>query len=56
MVHKSLYLHSKLILPSEYIVSLDLAVEYGQDLKKIQFKDQSWLGLKTRSRKCFLNL
>lgn len=31
--------------------SLDLAVEYGQDLKKIQFKDQSWLGLKTRSRK-----
>ena len=28
----------------------DLAVEYGQDLKKIQFKDQSWLGLKTRSR------
>lgn len=31
--------------------ALDLAVEYGQDLKKIQFKDQSWLGLKTRSRK-----
>lgn len=30
---------------------LDLAVEYGQDLKKIHFKDQSWLGLKTRSRK-----
>lgn len=29
---------------------LELAVETGQDLKKITFKDQSWLGLKTRSR------
>lgn len=38
-----------------FLVSLDLAVEYGQDLKKIQFKDQSWLGLKTRSRKYFSN-
>ncbi|KAK6626945.1 hypothetical protein RUM43_003224 [Polyplax serrata] len=28
----------------------ELAVETGQDLKKITFKDQSWLGLKTRSR------
>lgn len=28
-----------------------MAVEMGQDLKKITFKDQSWLGLKTRSRK-----
>lgn len=28
-----------------------MAVEHGQDLKKIQFKDQSWLGLKTRSSK-----
>ncbi|XP_049874595.1 integrin-linked protein kinase [Pectinophora gossypiella] len=28
----------------------ELAVQQGQDLKKIQFKDQSWLGLKTRSR------
>lgn len=27
----------------------DIAVEVGQDLKKIKFKDQSWLGLKTRS-------
>nr|CAD7424851.1 unnamed protein product [Timema monikensis] len=27
----------------------ELAVETGQDLKKITFKDQSWLGLKTRS-------
>jgi len=35
------------------LVSSDLAVEYGQDLKKIQFKDQNWLGLKTRSRKHF---
>ncbi|KYQ53727.1 Integrin-linked protein kinase [Trachymyrmex zeteki] len=33
----------------------DLAVEYGQDLKKIQFKDQSWLGLKTRSRDATLS-
>jgi hypothetical protein len=30
---------------------LELALETGQDLKKITFKDQSWLGLKTRSRK-----
>ncbi len=29
---------------------LELAVQYGQDLKKREFKDQSWLGLKTRSR------
>jgi hypothetical protein len=29
----------------------ELAVETGQDLKKITFKDQSWQGLKTRSRK-----
>lgn len=29
----------------------EMAVEMGQDLKKITFKDQSWLGLKTRSRK-----
>jgi hypothetical protein len=35
-----------------YTTSLpELAVETGQDLKKITFKDQSWLGLKTRSRK-----
>ncbi|KYM89686.1 Integrin-linked protein kinase [Atta colombica] len=33
----------------------DLAMEYGQDLKKIQFKDQSWLGLKTRSRDATLS-
>ncbi|KAH9629346.1 hypothetical protein HF086_017721 [Spodoptera exigua] len=26
----------------------ELATQQGQDLKKIQFKDQSWLGLKTR--------
>lgn len=25
----------------------DIAVEYGQDLKKIKFKDQSWLGKST---------
>lgn len=29
----------------------DLALQSGQDLTKINFKDQSWLGLKTRSRK-----
>lgn len=33
----------------------DLAVEAGQDLKKIKFKDQSWLGLKTRSRDATLS-
>ncbi|KAL3275029.1 hypothetical protein HHI36_019801 [Cryptolaemus montrouzieri] len=31
------------------------AVEAGQDLKKIKFKDQSWLGLKTRSRDATLS-
>lgn len=33
----------------------ELAVETGQDLKKINFKDQSWLGLKTRSRDATLS-
>ncbi|CAH0390689.1 unnamed protein product [Bemisia tabaci] len=33
----------------------DLAVELGQDTKKINFKDQSWLGLKTRSRDASLS-
>lgn len=33
----------------------DIAVEVGQDLKKIKFKDQSWLGLKTRSRDATLS-
>ncbi|EEZ99715.1 integrin-linked protein kinase isoform X1 [Tribolium castaneum] len=33
----------------------DMAVESGQDLKKIIFKDQSWLGLKTRSRDATLS-
>uniref|UniRef100_A0A1B6DEG8 Uncharacterized protein n=1 Tax=Clastoptera arizonana TaxID=38151 RepID=A0A1B6DEG8_9HEMI len=33
----------------------ELAVESGQDLKKINFKDQSWLGLKTRSRDATLS-
>lgn len=32
-----------------------MAVNQGQDLKKIQFKDQSWLGLKTRSRDATLS-
>ncbi|XP_015374320.1 PREDICTED: integrin-linked protein kinase-like [Diuraphis noxia] len=31
----------------------DLALQSGQDLTKINFKDQSWLGLKTRSSKIF---
>lgn len=30
----------------------DMAVDSGQNLEKVAFKDQSWLGLKTRSRKC----
>lgn len=33
----------------------DQAVEQGQDLKKIRFKDQNWLGLKTRSRDATLS-
>ncbi|XP_050513815.1 integrin-linked protein kinase [Diabrotica virgifera virgifera] len=33
----------------------DIAVESGQDLKKIKFKDQSYLGLKTRSRDATLS-
>uniref|UniRef100_A0A1L8DMB4 Putative tyrosine kinase specific for activated gtp-bound n=1 Tax=Nyssomyia neivai TaxID=330878 RepID=A0A1L8DMB4_9DIPT len=33
----------------------DLAVESGQELRKINFKDQSWLGLKTRSRDATLS-
>ncbi|KAJ8713265.1 hypothetical protein PYW07_013635 [Mythimna separata] len=33
----------------------ELATQQGQDLKKIQFKDQSWLGLKTRSRDATLS-
>nr|CAG4636933.1 EOG090X04G6 [Ceriodaphnia reticulata] len=33
----------------------ELAVESGQDLKRIGFKDQSWLGLKTRSRDATLS-
>lgn len=30
-------------------------METGQDLRKITFKDQSWLGLKTRSRDATLS-
>ncbi|CAH1119591.1 unnamed protein product [Phaedon cochleariae] len=33
----------------------DLAVDAGQDLKTIKFKDQSWLGMKTRSRDATLS-
>ncbi|XP_059050666.1 integrin-linked protein kinase [Achroia grisella] len=33
----------------------EMAVQQGQELKKIQFKDQSWLGLKTRSRDATLS-
>lgn len=33
----------------------DLAVESGQELRKISFKDQSWLGMKTRSRDATLS-
>lgn len=33
----------------------DLAIESGQELKKLSFKDQSWLGLKTRSRDATLS-
>jgi len=33
----------------------ELATANGQDLKKIQFKDQSWLGMKTRSRDATLS-
>lgn len=33
----------------------DLAIESGQELKKISIKEQSWLGLKTRSRDATLS-
>ncbi|KAK2716178.1 integrin-linked protein kinase homolog pat-4-like [Artemia franciscana] len=33
----------------------EMAEEYGQDLKRVGFKDQSWLGLKTRSRDATLS-
>lgn len=33
----------------------ELAERNGQDMKKISFKDQSWLGLKTRSRDATLS-
>lgn len=33
----------------------ELAIETGQELKKIHFKDQSWLGMKTRSRDATLS-
>lgn len=33
----------------------EMAVEAGQDLKTIKFKDQSWLGMKTRSRDATLS-
>ena len=33
----------------------EMAVETGQDLKRIGFKDQSWIGLKTRSRDATLS-
>ena len=37
------------------IVVSDRAGELGQDLRKREFKDQSWLGLKTRSRDATLS-
>lgn len=33
----------------------ELAVQQGQEMKKIQFKDQSWLGTRTRSRDATLS-
>lgn len=33
----------------------ELAVQLGQDIKKIPYKDQSWLGTKTRSRDATLS-
>lgn len=33
----------------------DLAIESGQELKKKSYKDQNWLGLKTRSRDATLS-
>lgn len=40
-----------LSLTEEMHIFADLSLQSGQDLTKINFKDQSWLGLKTRSRK-----
>ncbi|XP_063363312.1 integrin-linked protein kinase isoform X1 [Cydia amplana] len=33
----------------------ELAIQQGQEMKKIQFKDQSWLGTRTRSRDATLS-
>ena len=43
-------------LSSNYIeIYSERASQSGQDMKKREFKDQSWLGLKTRSRDATLS-
>lgn len=41
--------------PTWLTFATDRAAELGQDLRKREFKDQSWLGLKTRSRDATLS-
>ena len=33
-----------------------MALESGQKMERVAYKDQPWLGLKTRSRKYFYSL
>ncbi len=40
---------------NRYFFWTERAVELGQDMRKQEFKDQSWLGLKTRSRDATLS-
>ena len=43
-------------LSSNYLeIYSERASQSGQDMKKREFKDQSWLGLKTRSRDATLS-
>lgn len=44
------YMYVNFVL-SLNVFLLDRAVQLGQDLQKIPFKDRSWLGYKTRSSK-----
>lgn len=46
-VHFSIQIYHSIYF---YFQLTAIAVESGQNLEKIAFKDQSWLGLKTRSR------
>lgn len=49
-VYMYLYMYVNFVLFLNVFL-LDRAVQLGQDLQKIPFKDRSWLGYKTRSSK-----